>query len=125
MKKSILFLALILSMLLLKPVTAHAQVKTDVLGKWNVEAPSAPQEYQTSVMQITKDSVFTTFPGYDQKFVSTFLKFQNDTLIYNISGLEVVCTVTMDGKTKMKGNATWEEGESVMTLTKIDEKSKK
>lgn len=100
--------------------TAFAQTEKDLVGHWKVEAPSAPAEYQTFLMQITGDSVFTTFSFDSNKYPSTYRIFKNDTLTYDISGLEVNCTLTFESKTKMTGIAVWPEGQSILRLTRIE-----
>ena len=120
MKLSIRLLSLVLFVFLLEPGDALAQTKNDLIGNWNAEAPTAPGGFQTSIIQITKDSVFTTFTGESYKYPSTFRNFKNDTLTFDISGIDVTCTLTFESKTKLKGNAVWSSGESILSLTKID-----
>jgi hypothetical protein len=120
MKCTTALISFLLFFFLFAPQIAFAQKEKDLVGNWNAEAPTAPEGFQTSLMQITKDSVFTTFPSESYKYPSTFRIFKNDTLTFDISGLEVKCTLTFESKTKLKGDAIWPDGQSIVRLTKIE-----
>ena len=99
-------------------LTAFTQTGNDLLGNWNADAPNAPTGFNTSIMRITEDSVFTTFTGENYAYTSTLIKLSQDTLIFEINGLDVTCTLRVENKTKLIGNAVWEGGESPLMLTK-------
>ena len=108
---------------LLVPDSVSAQTINDLIGSWNTEAPNAPPGFNTSIMKITQDSVFTTFAGESVIYNSTSMNFKNDTLSFVISGLDVLCTLKPENGTKMAGNAVWAGGESPLFLTKITDQT--
>ena len=115
----------ILSLTLLLPVifnglSVHAQAVNDLKGKWNCEAPAAPAEYNTGIMEITDDVVYATFSGDPYRYASTIEKFTNDSLVFTIKDLDAICTLVMESKVKMTGKAVWPDGESPLILTKTE-----
>jgi hypothetical protein len=106
---------------LVSPFSATAQTTDNLLGDWNAEAPDAPREFMNSLMEITRDSVFTTFSGETYTYGSTSVNFKNDTLTFVIIGLDVFCTLRPEDKTRLTGKAVWEGGESPLILTRKEE----
>ncbi len=98
--------------------TGAAQTKNGFTGKWNTSAPQAPDEYQKSTTVIKADSVFMSFDG--QNFVpSNSMILKNDTLRYEMMGVKF--ELIAESKTKLKGRAVWDAGETEMILTRIEE----
>jgi len=120
MKTKILLISLVLLAYLLVPGSASAQTINDPTGSWNTEAPNAPPGFNTSIMKITQDSVFTTFAGESIIYYSTSMNFKNDSLTFIIGGLDVLCILKFENETKMTGNAVWADGESPLFMTKIE-----
>jgi hypothetical protein len=102
----------------LAPLSTSAQSVNHLLGDWNAEAPEAPPGFNTSIMTVHEDSVFTTFAGETIIYSSTLIRFNADSLIFEINGLDVLCTLKVEDKNKMTGNAVWEGGETRLFLTK-------
>jgi hypothetical protein len=123
MKSKFLGFLLILSVFNLQQYSASAQSIHDLVGEWNAEAPDAPAGFNTSIMKITADSVFTTFTGETYSYGSTSVNYKNDTLSFVIGGLGVLCTLKLENKGKLSGNAVWDEGESRLFLTKKEQLS--
>jgi hypothetical protein len=96
----------------------NAQSVDSLIGDWNAEAPEAPAGFNTSVMTITQDSVFTIFTGESFPYGSISMNFKNDTLSFEIGGLNVLCTLRVEDKARLSGNAVWEGGQSKLILTR-------
>lgn len=92
-----------------------AQSKNEIIGKWDAFIPSAPEEFQKSIIKISKDSVFMSTDGVHFAPAKS-MKFKNDTLKYEMN--EGSFTLTFESKTKMKGIAKWGSGQSDLTLTR-------
>ena len=103
----------------IRPYSATAQTKDDLMGDWSTEAPDAPPGFKTSIMKITIDSVFIAFAAEPNQYHSTSMNFENDTFTFMIGGVDALCTLKFEDKTKMKGNAVWPDGESLLFLTKM------
>lgn len=118
MKTKVLFLFIIMMVGFMVPLSTSAQSVSNLLGNWNCEAPGAPPGFNTSIMSVYEDSVFTVFAGETIKFTSTMIRFNTDSLIFEINGLDVLITLSVEDSTKMTGNAVWEGGESRLFLTR-------
>jgi hypothetical protein len=102
---------------------ANAQVKREFIGKWTFETPSAPDGYTMGFIDIKKDSVIMEFTGNSTDYPSNWVKFRNDSLIYesDINGTTVRASLKIvDGKT-ISGEAVWSDGQTAMTLKKKNE----
>jgi len=102
----------------LRSVTA--QTVNALFGDWKMEAPSAPPEYAASLVQISENSVVTSFSGDTVQYTSTVVKFDSDSLIFVINGLDARCTLKIKDTLKMTGKAVWPDGESTLSLTKAE-----
>jgi hypothetical protein len=121
MRTKILLFPLILLVYFIGSNSVNAQTINDLCGEWNAEAPQAPSGFNTSIMAITQDSVFTTFTGESYPYGSISMSFNNDTLSFEIGGLNVLCTLKVEDKTRLSGNAVWEGGESKLILTRKED----
>lgn len=98
-----------------------AQTIDELCGLWNAEAPDAPPGFNTSTMEVTPDSVFTTFTGESYPYGSISMSFNHDTLTFEIGGLNVLCTLMVEDKSRLSGNAVWEGGQSKLILIRKEE----
>lgn len=98
-----------------------AQTGSELTGTWRCQAPSAPAGYTSSIMEITCDSVTVTFTGDDNPYAATILKFDSDSLIFIINGLDAKCVFRAEDSKSMSGKAVWPEGESPLILTRIED----
>lgn len=88
-------------------------------GEWKFEAPDAPEGSTKGGIQIKPDAVIMTFDDAVE-FPSTWVKFRNDSIIYQVDfdAATVVFSVKIIDKYNMTGKAVWEEGESTFILKK-------
>jgi hypothetical protein len=119
MKKNLLYL--MLGMLFLTgSLPIKAQETNSYLGNWSFEAPTAPEGYTQGIITFKKDSSFMTFTDGNYKYPSDWLTVKNDSVKYqsDIDGTTVLFSLKIIEKNKLKGNATWSSGETIMILTK-------
>jgi hypothetical protein len=121
MKAKVLRCALAISLGMFGTLLVNAQSVDSLIGDWNAEAPEAPAGFNTSIMSIKQDSVFTTFTGESYPYGSISMNFKNDTLSFEIGGLNVLCTLKVEDKTRLSGNAVWEGGQSKLILTRKED----
>ena len=118
MKPKIKYLFLAASIAAFTSTAISAQTKNDPSGKWDAYIPFAPEEFQRSVVKITRDSVYMSGDGVH--FAPAVpMKFRNDTLSYKMN--EGSITLVFENSTKMRGFARWESGQSEMILTKKED----
>jgi len=120
MKKKLMFFTVLLLICLVGSFSTAAQSEDNLIGYWKAEAPDAPQGFNSSIMQITIDSVFTTFAGETFAYHSIEMNFKNDTLTFIIGGIDVLCTLRFEDNSNLKGNAVWSDGASPLFLTKME-----
>jgi hypothetical protein len=117
MKLNVKSLILIITVLTVVSISVSAQSKNDLIGKWDAFIPSAPPEFQKTVVRITRDSVLMSMDGVNFAPAKT-MEFKNDTLKYEMN--EGSFELTFESKSKMKGIASWAAGKSELILTKRD-----
>jgi hypothetical protein len=128
MKKTLLF---VLSVIFILPAVSSAQtnkVKNDPAGKWLFEAPYAPQGYTAGTIEVVysdkKYSTTMAFSTTENKFAGDKVKFENDTLTFNvyIEGQDVAIKLAFVEETKMSGKAIYTEGVVPLSLTRATKK---
>lgn len=119
MKRNVLHLLLFMLLLSIS-CAAEGQIKEAFTGKWYFECPAAPEGFNTGIIDIHKDSIFTAYPGISYRFPSTWIKAFADSINYNvdINGENVLFTLHMESSDKLRGKAATEYGESPMILTR-------
>ena len=127
MKKTIILLLFIF--LAFVKVTAQSPgPKLDPVGKWEFEAPYAPEGYTDGTVEIAlaeaKYSLSMLFSGSDYKFSGEQVKFEEGTLKFLIwvEGNGVDITLKFESESKMNGKAAYSEGEIPLTLVRVPEK---
>ncbi len=126
MKKA--FLLLVLSIAFLNLGAQTSKQKNNPVGKWDFEAPAAPQGYNNGVVEVTMDqnklSASMSFEGTDYKIPAETVKFERDTLNVNVnvSGTDVTIKVKFDEADKMSGVASTYDGDIPLTLTREKKK---
>lgn len=120
MKSSVLQLFIFISIILPLSNPAGAQINKEIIGKWNFKCPSAPEGFDSGIIDINKDSVFTTFVSITYKFPSTWIKVKKDSLTYNvnINGEDVLYYLKLENKDTINGKAVTSYGQSSLSLTK-------
>lgn len=98
-------------------------------GKWQFEAPTAPEGYTFGSMDITfaekKYAVAMGLPGGgDYKLPAEQVKFENGELTFKlfIEGEEISISLKPEGNDKMTGKAVFSGGEIPLTCNRDKEK---
>jgi hypothetical protein len=127
MKRTLILLSLVIAVL--SSVNGQNSKAThEPKGKWNFEAPYAPEGFTAGVIEVgtaeKKLTATVSFTGNDTKIPLENVKFENDTLTcsINIEGSTVSITLKFDETDKMSGKAVTPDGE--LPLTMIREKKK-
>ena len=123
MKRIVLNLIIIVTVLFAISWKLDAQINETFVGKWSFECLLAPAGFNEGTIEIQLDSVFTQYSGRDYRFSSSWVKMENDTLIFNvdINGEMVVCRLLAVEENKLKGIAGTMEDESPLILTKKED----
>ena len=122
MKRVIFLIFLAVACINLSAQTEKA--KHNPAGKWEFEAPTAPQGYTSGNVEVTlADKKLTgtmSFTGNDNKIPFDVIKFENDTLKINLNvdGTDVNLKIIFDDINKMSGVATTYDGEIPIVLTR-------
>lgn len=99
-------------------------IKQDLTGKWLFQAPYAPEGYKDGTIEVgyaeKKYSATMIFSVGENKFIGDKVRFENDTLYFNvfIEGQDVIVKLKYDNETKMTGKAVYNEGIVPLLLTK-------
>lgn len=120
MRTKALQIFIIISIFLMFSNRAEAQIKKEIIGSWNFKCPYAPEGFDSGIIDIQKDSVFTTFVSITYKFPSTWIKVRKDSLLYNvnINGDDVLYSLKLENKDTINGKAKTSYGESPLILSK-------
>ena len=98
----------------------HAQNTEKFFGTWDFTTETVEVGYETGIMKISKESVETTFTNNNYKYPSEWVKYESDTLKYNmnVDGAMVEIYLVVKDASNLKGYAEWDSGETVLNLTK-------
>lgn len=102
--------------------------KNNPAGKWKFDAPDAPYNYNTGIFDVSRTennySVAIVFANINYKITGQKVKFESNTLSFNISveGEHVSLNLKMVSPEKMSGKATYSEGEISVALVRQPEK---
>lgn len=120
MKPTVMRLIIIATLLLTGSMTANSQVRKSCIGKWDFEAPTAPQGYNYGIIEIKKDTVSMVFSGSTYRFPSVWTRFTNDSVNYKtiIDGTDVLFSLKVENDSNIGGNAVWSDGETRIILKK-------
>lgn len=123
MKRKIIQSFILVSILLSGSLSTNAQIKPAYIGNWSFETPAAPEGFTSGILTLNKDTVFMAFTDGTTRFPSNWIKVTNDSIIYesDIDGTIVLFSLKIQDKSKITGNAVWNEGETIMNLTKKDD----
>ena len=123
MKSKVLQLVLIITVILSESLPAEAQINGIFTGTWNFECSLAPEGFNTGMIDIQIDSIFTTYSSIKYRFPSIWVKIDGDTLNYivEVKGENVLYRFYANGKDKLTGNAETPLGPSPLFLTKKEE----
>ncbi|HLP74625.1 MAG TPA: hypothetical protein VK155_17095 [Bacteroidales bacterium] len=118
----------ILAIFFLSVITAGAQnkVKFNPVGKWQFEAPTAPEGYTGGVIVVgmaeKKPTATMSFTGSEYNIPGERVKVSGDSLNFQVYLEGDVITVLMkaEANDKMSGKATYSEGEVPLTATRQD-----
>jgi hypothetical protein len=124
MKLNLKTIALCVALIIIATSRMSAQqTKKDFVGKWDTYAPDAPPENQKSIVTITENNASVIIDESGNYSESDGMTLKNDTLRFEISGVSF--WLKSESKTKLKGVATWSDGTTELTMTKIEEGEKK
>jgi hypothetical protein len=120
MRNKVLQIFFITGVFLVYSHSANSQISGTSVGTWNFKCTYAPAGFDTGIIDIHKDSVFTTFSGSTYKFPSLWVKMKKDTLAYNvdINGDEVLYLLKLENRDTLNGKAVSGNGVSPLILTK-------
>jgi hypothetical protein len=124
MKKIIAFL-FFLTALSFSVLAQNQKVKYEPSGKWQFEAPYAPEEYKTGVMEFVKAegkyTAFVSFTGSDYKIPLEKVTIKNDSIYLNlyVEGTDVPIKIKMENETKLTGVAYSTDGDIPLTATRV------
>jgi len=120
MKSKIIRLFLVMSVLLIASLSVNGQIRKAYTGNWSFDAPTGEGGFYNGIMDFKKDSILITFTGDNYKYPSTWVKAKRDSVIFeiNIQGEDVLCSLKIENRKNMKGNAVWGFGETVLILKK-------
>ncbi len=111
---------IIVSILLITSLQVNSQVKKSYVGKWDFEAPTAPQGYNYGIIEIKNDSAHMVFSGSTYRFPSVWTRFTKDSVNYKtiIDGTDVLFSLKVENDSNIGGTAVWSDGETRMVLKK-------
>jgi hypothetical protein len=123
MKNKFLQMLLLVFALLSVSACVQAQIEKTFVGEWNFECPGAPDGFNTGIIEIKKDTVFTQYSSFTYKFPSTWVKISNDTLIYptDVNGELVISRLVAKTFENLTGTAGTLDGLSSLILTRRTE----
>ena len=114
MKKLLLFA---LTILLCSSISA--QIPDKFTGNWDYTGPDCPYGYDSGLIIIQKDTVFTTYTDDYTTYHSDLVKLESDMLIYNMYvGVDIEVNLYLLDESTLKGNAIWSGGECTVTLVR-------
>jgi hypothetical protein len=121
--KSKVYIIIIVSVLSVISFRVDAQINEVFTGNWNFECLLAPAGFNSGLIEIQSDSVFTKYTGMNYRFPAVRVKMGNDTLIFNIevNGGMVQCRLQAVDQNKLIGTAGTMEDEAPLILTKKEE----
>jgi len=124
MKKTLLLFLFVIYFTQLFTSAQFETSKKDPIGKWIFAAPYAPQGYTAGTIEVgyseKKYSAIMIFSVGENKFIGDRVRFENDTLYFNvfIEGQDVAVKLKYEDETKMTGKAIYTEGIVPLLLTK-------
>ena len=122
MKRNLFKAFLLTGLCVAATLTIQAQTPKKYIGTWDQNAPGA-SGYETAKVHIEKESVTTIFSNSSYKYPASEVKYEYDTLKFNmaVDGEYVKCYLVVKDKTNLVGFATWSTGESDLLLSKKEE----
>jgi len=124
MKKLIVTIA-VFSVFVFSVLAQNQKVKYEPAGKWQFDAPYAPEEYKTGVMEFVKAegkyTAFVSFTGSDYKIPLEKVTIKNDSIYLNlyVEGTDVPIKIKMENETKLTGMAYSTDGDIPLTATRV------
>lgn len=122
--KRILAFQLVL-LLMISALNAQSQKqKPEPAGKWQFEAPYAPEGYTSGVMEFVKAEGkyqgFVSFTGSDYKIPLDRVTVKNDSILVSlyVEGADVPIKLKMVDQEKITGVASSPEGDIPLTATR-------
>jgi hypothetical protein len=101
--------------------TVKAQNNSYFRGKWNWEGSKIQPGFNSGTSEIYKDSLYIYYDGNPAKYLSTLMKIEDDTLIYQFyNGIyDIDGKLWVENNDELAGIVTWPGGESPVTFIRI------
>jgi hypothetical protein len=125
--KKIFPLVVILFLCISTSSAQSKKVKTEPVGKWNFEAPYAPEGYTKGTVEIgyadKKYSASMTFTDLGYSLTGEKVSMKNDSIFFMIwvESTDVNISLKLVDKTQITGAAVYYEGTVPLTLTREPE----
>jgi|WetSurSiteA1Bulk_404760.scaffolds.fasta_scaffold19913_2 hypothetical protein len=122
MKNIYLRLFCLFLILMTRIFTANAQIKESCTGEWNFKCPDASEGFDSGIIKITIDSVYTEYPGIKHTFSSKRVELINNTLCFNveIDGQQSLCKIISKDANIFSGYLVTKSGTFPIVLIKAD-----
>jgi hypothetical protein len=122
MKNIYLRLFCLFLILMTRTLTANAQIKDSCIGEWNFKCPDVSEGFDSGIIKITTDSVYTEYPGRRYTFSSKRVDFINNTLCFNveIDGQQNICKIISKDANIFSGYLVTNSGTFPIVLIKAD-----
>jgi hypothetical protein len=103
-------------------LTANAQVKNYCIGEWNFRCPDVSEGFDSRIINITIDSVYSEYPSLSYAFFPKRVEFINDTLCFNveIDGQQSICKIKSEDANILSGHLVTNSGAFPLVLIKAD-----
>jgi hypothetical protein len=105
-----------------RSLPANAQIKDHCIGEWNFKCPDVSEEFDSGIIKITIDSVYTEYPSIRYTFSSKRVELLNDTLCFNveIDGHQSICKIISEDANIFSGYLVTNSGTFPIVLIKSD-----
>jgi len=106
----------------------NAPKKTSPAGQWKFESLNAPEGYTSGTLNVSfadnRYSAIMSFSGNGYKFTGDKVKFEKDTLSFNLyaEGQDVAVKLVLESANKLTGKGVYSEGEIPLALTRMEGK---
>ncbi|MGQ9621284.1 MAG: hypothetical protein ACUVTX_09925, partial [Bacteroidales bacterium] len=123
--KKVYSIALFIIMVAYSGNAQNQKPKYEPVGKWQFEAPYAPEGYNTGIMEFIKAEgqyqAFISFTGSDYKIPLENVIVRNDSLLVRlyVEGSDVPIKLKMIEESKITGVALSPDGDIPLIATKI------
>lgn len=103
-------------------LTAEGQIKSSCIGEWNIRCPDITEGFDSGILKIGPDSVYSEYPGFRHSFTSRRVEVRNDTLYFNVDimGQPGICKVKSENSDILNGFLMVNDDSFLIVLVKSD-----